>query len=64
MLFSGVVCLGAFTQGSVGLAFAIISAPLLPLIVPWAVPVTVILLTIPVTLLSACVKEEFSMSAR
>ncbi len=49
LLSSGIVALAAFTQGAVGFAFAIITAPFLLLILPWAVPGTVIILAIPVT---------------
>lgn len=45
------VALGAVIQGSIGFGYALLAVPAMALLVPWTVPVTPLLLALPMTLL-------------
>jgi uncharacterized protein len=49
LVLNGIVALGAILQGSVGMGFALIVVPVLALLHPAALPVTVLLLLLPLT---------------
>ena len=45
------VAAGAVVQGSIGFGYALVAVPAMVLLFPWAVPVTPLLLALPMTLL-------------
>ena len=45
------VAVGAIVQGSIGFGYALLAVPTMALLVPWAVPVTPLLLALPMTVL-------------
>lgn len=45
------VAVGAVIQGSLGFGYALVAVPAMALLLPWAVPVTPLLLALPMTLL-------------
>lgn len=45
------VALGAVIQGSIGFGYALLAVPAMALLLPWTVPVTPLLLALPMTLL-------------
>src|SRR4028118_284277 len=45
------VAVGAVIQGSIGFGYALVAVPAMVLLLPWAVPVTPLLLALPMTLL-------------
>jgi uncharacterized protein len=45
------VAIGAVIQGSIGFGYALVAVPALVLILPWSVPVTPLLLALPMTVL-------------
>ena len=51
MILSLAVAIGAVIQGSIGFGYALMAVPALVLILPWSVPVTPLLLALPMTVL-------------
>lgn len=51
MIVSVAVAIGAVIQGSIGFGYALVAVPALVLLLPWAVPVTPLLLALPMTAL-------------
>ena len=45
------MALGAVIQGSIGFGYALVAVPALVLLLPWSVPVTPLLLALPMTIL-------------
>src|ERR671939_710805 len=45
------VAVGAVIQGSIGFGYALVAVPALVLLLPWSVPVTPVLLALPMTTL-------------
>lgn len=45
------VAVGAVVQGSIGFGYALLTVPAMALLLPWAVPVTPLLLAVPMTVL-------------
>ena len=50
-IMSAAVIIGAVIQGSIGFGYALVAVPALALLLPWAVPVTPLLLALPMTAL-------------
>jgi uncharacterized membrane protein YfcA len=50
-IVSVAVAIGAVIQGSIGFGYALVAVPALVLLLPWAVPVTPLLLALPMTTL-------------
>ncbi|MDQ3991149.1 MAG: sulfite exporter TauE/SafE family protein [Actinomycetota bacterium] len=59
----GAVALGAAVQGSIGFGFALVAAPVLALVAPRALPATLLILALPMTLAMA-VRERRSIDVR
>ena len=51
MIISIAVAIGAIIQGSIGFGYALVAVPALVLLLPWSVPVTPLLLALPMTVL-------------
>jgi uncharacterized protein len=51
VILSLAVAIGAVIQGSIGFGYALVAVPSLVLILPWSVPVTPLLLALPMTVL-------------
>ena len=51
MIISFAVAIGAIIQGSIGFGYALVAVPALVLVLPWSVPVTPLLLALPMTVL-------------
>ena len=51
MIISFAVAVGAIIQGSIGFGYALVAVPALVLVLPWSVPVTPLLLALPMTVL-------------
>ena len=51
VVISVAVAIGAVIQGSIGFGYALVAVPTLVLLLPWAVPVTPLLLALPMTTL-------------
>jgi uncharacterized membrane protein YfcA len=51
VIISVAVAIGAVIQGSIGFGYALVAVPALVLLLPWAVPVTPLLLALPLTTL-------------
>jgi len=51
VIISLAVAIGAVIQGSIGFGYALVAVPALVLILPWSVPVTPLLLALPMTVL-------------
>jgi uncharacterized protein len=51
VIISLAVAVGAIIQGSIGFGYALVAVPALVLILPWSVPVTPLLLALPMTVL-------------
>jgi len=51
VIVSFAVAMGAVIQGSIGFGYALLAVPALALLLPWAVPVTPLLLALPMTTL-------------
>jgi uncharacterized protein len=51
VIISLAVAIGAVIQGSIGFGYALVAVPVLVLLLPWSVPVTPLLLALPMTVL-------------
>jgi len=51
VIISVAVAIGAVIQGSIGFGYALVAVPALALLLPWAIPVTPLLLALPMTTL-------------
>jgi uncharacterized protein len=51
VIISLAVAIGAVIQGSIGFGYALVAVPALVLLLPWSVPVTPLLLALPMTVL-------------
>jgi uncharacterized membrane protein YfcA len=51
VILSFAVAIGAVIQGSIGFGYALVGVPALVLLLPWSVPVTPLLLALPMTVL-------------
>jgi uncharacterized protein len=51
VIISFAVAIGAVIQGSIGFGYALVAVPALVLVLPWSVPVTPLLLALPMTVL-------------
>ena len=51
LLLTVAVAVGAVIQGSIGFGYALVAVPAMVLLLPWAVPVTPLMLALPMTLL-------------
>ena len=60
VVISLAVAIGAVIQGSIGFGYALVAVPALVLLLPWSVPVTPLLLALPMTVLMSA-RERHSI---
>jgi uncharacterized protein len=58
VIISFAVAIGAIIQGSIGFGYALVAVPALVLLLPWSVPVTPLLLALPMTALMSAIEWQ------